>query len=157
MPAQVVKDAKEKDIQITSSSGERKASVTSENVHPEITERDREAEVHVEGKLQESIGGDARVGDKQEIPGDLKDVIASPQDEASDVLKKGSTIVLPISKASYERGLLEKDEGAVINKEIVGTKSIIGAVTRAGRLIKMFAHSTVKKVMFKKGETENAN
>lgn len=157
MPAQVVKGVKEKDIQVSSSGIERKPILSSEKIHPEITETDREAEVHAESKLNEALGQDARLKDKFTVPEDLKDVLASPQDEASDVLKKGSTIVLPISQESYEAGKEVKDEGVVVDKSIVGTRSIVGLVMYATRTIKRLAHSTVKKVIFRKGEIKNAD
>lgn len=104
-------------------------------------------EADVEGaKLKEPT---PRVG------ADISMHLKSPQEEADNVVKTGTTISLGVTKEEYNEGQKEKVEVKKDWATLVywGPKSLIAAVIRAGRLIKI-AHSHAMKVVFGKSNKE---
>ncbi len=96
---------------------------------------------------------DAKARDAEpKIPGDVASAgIKSPQVEAEKVLSDGPSIELPITQEEYETGNKEKINVKKDWTTLVywGPKSLIGAVIRAGRLIKI-AHTHAMKIVFRK-------
>lgn len=85
-----------------------------------------------------------------EIAEDLKaGGVKSPQQEADEIIQKGSSVNLPLSEKEYNLGIHQKIKTAVVNKVVVGASSLFALATRIGRLIKI-AHKQFKMVVFKK-------
>lgn len=90
------------------------------------------------------------------IPPDVADSgVKSANQEAKEVITKGTTITLPIEESEYKRGLHLKIKTAVVNKVVYGTSSLFALATWVGKIIK-FAHKHAMRVVFRRGgETSN--
>ncbi|OGD93613.1 hypothetical protein A2697_04115 [Candidatus Curtissbacteria bacterium RIFCSPHIGHO2_01_FULL_41_44] len=103
------------------------------------------------GKVQESVKEIVQAKPEPEIPPDVEDVgVYGSQAAAEEVVKSGTTLDLPISGATYKRGLSAKLTGKVFDKVVVGASSLMVLAIWIGRLIKI-AHKHTMRVVFRKG------
>lgn len=108
-------------------------------------------------EVREAIAQAKEARPEPEIAQDLKSAgVRSPQQEADEVIQKGSSVNLPLSREEYNLGIHQKIKTAVVNKVVVGASSLFALATRIGRLIKI-AHKHAMRVVFKKGRSESAN
>src|SRR3989338_6880964 len=77
-------------------------------------------------------------------------IMAEIKTTAEEVVKSGTTLDLPISGATYKRGLSAKLTGKVFDKVVVGASSLMVLAIWIGRLIKI-AHKHTMRVVFRKG------
>src|SRR3989338_1024002 len=87
------------------------------------------------------------------IPPDVSDSgIKNPNQEAREVITRGTTINLPIEEDEYKKGLHLKIKTAVVDKVVFGTSSLFALATWAGKIIK-FAHKHAMRVVFRGKES----
>lgn len=87
------------------------------------------------------------------IPPDVEDAgVFNPQQEADNVVKNGSNILLPIDEAEYKKAMKEAPGGRWYryDKVIVGSRGIVALALWAKRMISK-AHKKAMKVVFRKG------
>lgn len=145
--------SKRPDEPVTATVGSKEsppAALDQDKLIKEVQERSRQADLEAEKQVEEAIGAEARLSKPQvKIGPDLADHgVKSPEQEASDVLKNGTTLELPITEAEYKKGEHTKANGDVINKSVIGVSSLLAMVLLFGKWIKL-AHKHAKKVIFK--------
>lgn len=127
-----------------------------EKLLSEVKEKYREADLEAEKQVGEALGKEAKSNESKPIPPDVADAgVKEHAQEASDVIKKGGSLELPVSESDLDRGGQSKVGGRrLINKNIIGVSSLAALAIYVGRLIKM-AHKHARKVIFRtssKGE-----
>jgi len=125
----------------------------------EVVEASEKQDREAEQKLQESLGKEARLAQPHpKISDDVaKAGVVSPQGEANQVVVKGPTVELPISKEEFEAGERVKVSGKVSSdRGVVGVSSLAAFAMFIGRMIKL-AHMRAKRIVFRKGTDENAS
>lgn len=86
------------------------------------------------------------------IPPDVEDAgVVSPQQEADNVVKNGTTISLPIDEHEFKKGLSERASGKWDNqaKEVVGVSSLVALAQWVKRIVAR-AHKKTMNVVFRK-------
>jgi len=110
-----------------------------------------------EKEAKEALSEAKRSQPEPSIPPDVADAgMKSPLQEAESVIKKGSTIELPISQDLYEKGLHQKVGGFVVNKVVVGISSLYALASWAGRMIKIL-HKHSMRVVFRRPPAQRAS
>ena len=122
----------------------------------QIKELSREADVAAEKEVRAAIGEEARLSQGEpEIGPDLEDHgVRSPDKEASEVLKKGSVIELPLTEEEYRQAQKAKIAARVDDKKnVLGVSSIVALAMWVGRILKKMHGHAMKpvKIIFKKG------
>ena len=118
----------------------------------EITTRAEALDRKAEAKVKESLTEVRRAVPEPEVPPDVEDAgVVSPVAAAEEVVKRGTTLDLPISEASYKKGLHQKVTGVVKDKVVLGVSSLAALAMWIGRLIKM-AHKHTMKVVFRSAD-----
>ena len=118
-----------------------------------IAEIAKEADMAAEAKVIEAIGDEARLAQKEpELGPDLVDHgVKSPQNDASEVLKSGSTIQLPITEKEYRQAEKAKINAHTDDKNnVLGIGSVVALAAWIGRILKM-AHGHATRFIFKRG------
>lgn len=118
-----------------------------------IQEISKEAEINAEAEVQNALGEEARLSQKEpKIGPDLEDHgVRSPEADASRVIKDGGVVELPITEEELHEAQKAKIVAHVDEKKNVsGVSSVIALAMWAGRIIKM-AHEKTLKIIFKKG------
>lgn len=160
-PVPVVDDKKTKTSPPQGSSVHKEKELASDkfgvsNVKEHIKSReafDEQALKAIEGEIE-----GARLKEPTpKVGADISMHLKSPQEEADNVIKQGSAISVGLTQEEYDEGQKEKVEVKKDWTTLVywGPKSLIAAVIRAGRLIKI-AHSHTLKVVFRKQEKKEA-
>ena len=136
-----VPKAKEQEIPTSGHEGE---------ILSEIVRSSEVLDKQAEGEIQKDLS-EARLADgKIDIPPDVADAgLKSPQEDANEVIKKGTTLELPITESEYQMGLHTKVRAAVVNRVVFGVSGIVGLAMWIGRMIKI-AHKHAKRVVFRK-------
>ncbi len=133
---------------------ELEGSVSEEKLLKEVVERSHEADLDAEKKVQESIS-EARLskGDIN-LPADVADSgVKSREKEASEIVQRGSDLVLPMNEEDYKSQEIVKIEGRTDrDQDVTGVLSVAGLVALIGRVIKA-AHKHAKKVVFRNKES----
>jgi len=157
----VVGDKKPKAPPTQSSSLHKEREVASDNFGvSEVKEHIKSQEALDEQALK-AISGEIEGARLKEptpkVGADISMHLKSPQEEADNVVKQGSTISVGVTQEEYEEGNKEKVEVKKDWTTLVywGPKSLVAAVIRAGRLIKI-AHTHALKVVFRKSNKEAA-
>lgn len=120
----------------------------------EVKEKYREADLEAQKQVEKALGKETKSANGEVvIPPDLVDHgVKSPQDEASTVVERGSTIELPMSEDDYEGAEKSKISGKSLpDKEVIGVSSLAALAMFVGRLIKV-AHKHAKRLVFRKGD-----
>ena len=118
----------------------------------EIIKSSEAADEQAEKAIQEAITEAKLAKPEPKLAPDVADSgVKSPQQEADEVIIRGSTISLPIEEEEYKKGLHQKVAGAVANKVVYGVSGLFALATWVGKVIK-FAHKHAMKVVFRKGE-----
>src|SRR3990167_618025 len=87
------------------------------------------------------------------LPPDVADSgVKSANQEAKEVITRGTTINLPIEEDQYKKGLHLKIKTAVVDKVVFGTSSLFALATWVGKIIK-FAHKHAMRVVFRGKES----
>ena len=123
----------------------------------EVGERGEEADEVAEKEIK-SILEDARLSvPEPKIPQDLKEAgVKSPQVEASEVIRGGTTLEIPLTEDEFRKGEHAKFLAKVTErKDVIGVSSIIAFAMWVGRLVKL-AHKHTMKIVFRKGGSEGA-
>ena len=118
----------------------------------QIKELSREADVAAEKEVRAAIGEEARLSQVEpKIGPDLEDHgVRSPQAQASEVLKGGSVIELPLTEEEYRQAEKAKFVAHVDEKKaVLGVSSIVALAMWVGRIIKM-AHGHAMRIVFRK-------
>lgn len=117
----------------------------------EIKDRSTELDRQAERQIQAEISGARLARPEPEIPADVSEHgVSSPELEAGEILKKGTTLQLPITEKEYEEALHKKVTGIVINKVVVGVSGLFALAVWAGRMMKL-VHKRLR-IVFKKGD-----
>lgn len=140
---------KEQEPQVTSHQEEKK-------ILSEIVKSSEAVDDQAEQEVMKEISEARLATPEPKIPPDVADIgVKSPNQEAKEVITKGTTIALPIEESEYKRGLHLKIKTAVVDKVVYGTSSLFALATWVGKIIKL-AHRHTMKVVFKRGgETSN--
>ncbi len=121
----------------------------------EVKEKYKEADLEAQKQVEQALGNETKVKAEAKISPDVREVgVTSHDEDASDVLKKGGTIKIPVSQDVFEKGQSTRLGGKrLINRNIVGVSSLAALAIFVGRLLKM-AHKHVRKVIFRKSGSE---
>lgn len=123
-----------------------------------IQERGAEADEVAEREIK-SVLKDARLSAPEpSISEDLKEAgVKSPQREASEVIKSGAGLQIPLTETEFQQAQHAKFSAKVTErKDVIGVSSIIALAMWVGRLIKLAHKHTMKKIVFRKGGSEDA-
>lgn len=124
-----------------------------EKLLAKVVEKSREVDEEAEKKISEHITEARLASPEIAIPADVKATgVKSPQNDASEIAKKGSDLVLPITEQEIETGERVKVSAKTyINKDVVGVKSIAALAMLVKRLVKI-AHRHARRIIFKKND-----
>lgn len=132
------------------------ATTAEKKILSEIVKSSEAVDEQAEQEVRKAIN-EARLSTPEpKIPADVADSgVKSVNQEAKEVIRKGTTINLPIEEDQYKKGLHLKIKTAVVDKVVYGTSSLFALATWVGKIIK-FAHKHAMRVVFKRGgETSN--
>lgn len=132
---------------------DKKTNETLGELIQQVESHDKEAAQKVSGEIKEAKQARPEI----EIPPDVADAgVKSPAQEAGEVIKKGSTIDVPMTEEEMKKGLHEKVAGTVVNRVVVGVSGLFALATWVARLVKI-AHKHTMRVVFRRDGGKNAS
>ncbi len=119
----------------------------------EVKEKYKEADLEAQKVVEQALGSEAKARAEVKIAPDLREAgVASHEENATDVIKKGSDLQIPISEDTFQAGRSVKLGGKrFINRNIVGVSSLAALVIFVGRLVKV-AHRHARRIIFRKSD-----
>jgi len=152
-------DPPKNDEQVSSRAGkEQDIRHEEEKLLTQVVERSREMDVEAEQKVSQEISEARLAKPEVVIPDEVKNAgVKSPQNDAAEIAKNGSDLVLPIGEEDVKAGERVKVSGKTFrDKDVVGVLSVAGLAMLFGKLIKL-AHKHAKRVIFRRKSDETNN
>lgn len=128
------------------------AATEEKKILSEIVKSSEAVDEQAEQEVRKAIS-EARLSTPEpKIPADVADSgVKSANQEAKEVITRGTTINLPIEEDQYKKGLHLKIKTAVVDKVVYGASSLFALATWVGKIIK-FAHKHAMKVVFRRAD-----
>lgn len=125
-----------------------------ERLLAKVVEKSREVDEEAERKISEHISEAKLARPEVTIPDEVKAAgVKSPQNDASEIIKKGGDLVLPVDQNELESGEKVKVTGKTyITKEVVGVRSFAAFAMLLARLVKI-AHKHARRIIFRKRDS----